>query len=821
MAHYATRWVLVSTCLLAAISAFAANPEERIAFQRNDPPAVTVMFADGSGMVDLGVNRQFSNPCVTPALSPDGRTLAFSAKVGDQFKIFTWCLDEHNSAISEPKRLTTTGSDLSEKFPAWSPDGKRLAFLTTDRSNKIALCVIGSDGAGMTTLASPDYSASPSWSPDGKQLLYIAQLGDKPVLHNIVCSANAKGLPVHQESRITAACYSPDGKQIAALIQRDNGTHDLYVLRPFGIGGQSVVTNIVGAKGINWRTPGTIVFNAAKVGAQSGKAFWMVSPKGGDLRGVTGYADPKQIAYFSVQKCDLTPYTPVAIDPNLTKKPATETATANHAEQIAAETKLDEQVDMSQILVAHAASILSPIANAKVHGLVPIQLMARTSVPKIALLINGEKVLSTPTSVFGGKVPRLKCAWDTQQFKLTGIGDTFSDSYQDMLRYPDGVYTLCVQALDDNDRVIDQHIVTVTVQNELPDTIIAGGSTTLDYLYRKGMTESFQVHGEGDWLDAQANQQARQLPQLKAVLDAQFKRSVVQVQNDTFAFMTEMGPLANHYPFVFGQSQMSLPEFSAQGAYTINKSGGLSVATIKSTGEKKFLPLSQIAMPLSNFPVRVGDSWTQSMWVVTDMLDREATPVNAVMKLDGFEWINGKQTARIRSEYRVSDNLALQSSPAATPPQARGTRAKQIGQAAIGGNGAVPPPMGTTTATSTNASAITVKKTQGVRYAWYDLSNHTLVRVEDLVLHDLSINTAAPQYTVPNVNGAGAGAGSSRRAFDPRMGMLNRGAPGMSTEELRQARQQESGNKSQPQLTTARYLVHYRYDLLPAPKQTE
>src|SRR5262245_50295014 len=58
--------------------------------------------------------------------------------------------------------------------PAWSPDGRRLAFEST-RDGPFAIYVIGVDGTGLTKLSSGSAAeGQPSWSPDGTQLVFTS-----------------------------------------------------------------------------------------------------------------------------------------------------------------------------------------------------------------------------------------------------------------------------------------------------------------------------------------------------------------------------------------------------------------------------------------------------------------------------------------------------------------------------------------------------------------------------------------------------------------------------------------------------------------------
>lgn len=197
-----------------------------------------------------------------------------------------------------------------------------------------------------------------------------------------------------------------------------------------------------------------------------------------------------------------------------------------------------------------------------------------------------------------------------------------------------------------------------------------------------------------------------------------------------------------------------------------------------------------------------------------DLFDREATTVNAVHSLDGFEWINGKQTARIRSDYRVNSDFDLRNTPATTVPATRGTRSAAIKNALKAGQDPnMPPTMGgqapgiamPTPDMSAGLAApmeTTAKKIEGVRYSWYDLTDHKLVRVEDMILHTIPIDVTPPEVLDPFAAVPGD-------------------APGITIDDARRARQQQQGQKPKRQYINVWYLVHYQYTAFPAPKKAD
>ncbi len=128
------------------------------------------MSADGRNLKPLtrGPNRAMN---VEPAVSPDGRTIAFSSDRAGRPHIFLM-----NSDGTNVRRLTFAGKYNSS--PAWSPDGKMIAFAGYD-SNHFDIFVMNIDGTGLKRLTDarkpngkPANNESPSWSPDGRHIVF-------------------------------------------------------------------------------------------------------------------------------------------------------------------------------------------------------------------------------------------------------------------------------------------------------------------------------------------------------------------------------------------------------------------------------------------------------------------------------------------------------------------------------------------------------------------------------------------------------------------------------------------------------------------------
>ena len=65
----------------------------------------------------------------------------------------------------------------AEVGPSWSPDGNRLAYLTSIDGQAFTLVVADADGSNARTLPGVYSHINPSWSPDGRRIAVVNDLG--------------------------------------------------------------------------------------------------------------------------------------------------------------------------------------------------------------------------------------------------------------------------------------------------------------------------------------------------------------------------------------------------------------------------------------------------------------------------------------------------------------------------------------------------------------------------------------------------------------------------------------------------------------------
>ena len=135
----------------------------------------------------------------SPAWSPNGRRIAFvSKRADDQADI--WLMNPDGSNLV---RLTFDRAVDTE--PAWSPDSRQIAFTST-RDGNAEIYIMDADGGNLRNLTQAVWDENyPAWSPDGNWLSFSRFTTVNEIFIMPVAGKCPSGLPITQAVETTKA----------------------------------------------------------------------------------------------------------------------------------------------------------------------------------------------------------------------------------------------------------------------------------------------------------------------------------------------------------------------------------------------------------------------------------------------------------------------------------------------------------------------------------------------------------------------------------------------------------------------------------------
>lgn len=205
------------------------------------------------------------NEAAFPAISPDGRRVAYSVGAGAQARLFL-----HEVTTLNPTPLNEAG-----RQPDWSPDGRRLAFRSERDGGGLFVLDTGTSRVAKLT----DRGYLPAWSPDGTRLAFSTldfdRVEERPTTNSslaVVNVADGAVTPV----RFTGAgidaiqpAWSPDGRRLAFWSVDEAGRRNVWTVAAEGGTPVAVTTGPEFDWGPRWSPSGMLYWSSDRDGVMS------------------------------------------------------------------------------------------------------------------------------------------------------------------------------------------------------------------------------------------------------------------------------------------------------------------------------------------------------------------------------------------------------------------------------------------------------------------------------------------------------------------------------------------------------------------------
>lgn len=248
-------------------------------------------------------------------LSPDGNAIAFvvdqASKEGEHEQSAIWIVPFDAASRSDARQFTT--GIANDRAPRWSPDSRRIAFLS-DRSErgKTSVYVMPSDGGeGVRVFDQQGEMAGLGWSPDGRFVAVLftepetdeekkrKEERDDPVLWDqqqkfqrlwVIDPAARTATCASPEARqVRAFAWSPDADRLAICTTANARIDDIFTENQLAIvpreGGEATpIDTLTGvASDLTWSSGGRyLAFRASAGQVLHGEHVYRISADGGD-----------------------------------------------------------------------------------------------------------------------------------------------------------------------------------------------------------------------------------------------------------------------------------------------------------------------------------------------------------------------------------------------------------------------------------------------------------------------------------------------------------------------------------------------------------
>ncbi len=200
---------------------------------RDGKKRYTLQIADADGY-NPQILLESTEPLLSPSWSPDGKKLAY---VSFEHKNSAIYIQDIQSGARE-KVASNPGINSA---PAWSPDGSRLALtLSKDGNPEVYIYHVGSKQLRRVT-ENAAIDTEPTWSSDGRTIAFTSDRGGNPQIYAVAADGGQAKRISFTGNYNAGPVYAPDSSSIA-VVHGEGGAYQIGLLDP--VSGQvSILTD--------------------------------------------------------------------------------------------------------------------------------------------------------------------------------------------------------------------------------------------------------------------------------------------------------------------------------------------------------------------------------------------------------------------------------------------------------------------------------------------------------------------------------------------------------------------------------------------------
>jgi len=218
----------ISDVIYEKITGEPGSFNTRIAYvTREEPnggkPVYKLQVADSDGYNPQTVVRS-PEPLLSPAWSLNGKRLAYVSFEGKRSKIYI------QNVLDGKRELLAAFSGINGA-PAWSPDGRNLA-LTLSKDGNAEIYVMNMETRVLKRLTfDPAIDTEPAWSPDGRDIVFTSDRAGTPQIYRMNASGGSTERLTFDGDYNARASYSADGKYITFVNRNLGGGFHIATLQ--------------------------------------------------------------------------------------------------------------------------------------------------------------------------------------------------------------------------------------------------------------------------------------------------------------------------------------------------------------------------------------------------------------------------------------------------------------------------------------------------------------------------------------------------------------------------------------------------------------